>query len=312
MNRKIEYREYPQGNREHKSTLFCKAFEEKKHLLELYNSVNDSDYQNPEDLEVNTLEDVVYISMKNDKSFLIDCNMNLYEHQSTYNPNMPLRGLLYFAKLYNRYVKENHLNLFSKTLQKIPAPKYVVFYNGTEAQPDEQILTLSEAFQKRKEGEYEDGCLECYARMLNINYGHNRELMQKCRRLEEYATFVLKVREHAARDPKNLSQAIERAVDECIEEGILVDILSSQKAEVLELALTTFDRELYEQGLREEGEAIGEVRGEARGIILGEQKNLVETYQEFGKSKEEIVEKLMDKFQLSSEEAEVIVKKYWC
>lgn len=267
MNRKIEYRGYPQGNREHKSTLFCKAFEEKKHLLELYNSVNNSAYQNPEDLEVNTLEDVVYISMKNDKSFLIDGNMNLYEHQSTYSPNMPLRGLLYFAKLYSRYVKENHLNLFSTTLQKIPTPKYVVFYNGTQDQPDEQILTLSEAFQKSKEGEHEDGCLECYARMLNINYGHNRELMQKCRRLEEYAIFISKVREHTTRDPKNLSEAIERAVDECIDEGILADILSSQKAEVLELALTTFDRELYEQGLREEGESIGEARGEGKSLL---------------------------------------------
>ena len=277
MNRKIEYQEYPQGNREHKSTLFCKVFEEKKHLLELYNSVNNSDYQNPEDLEVNTLEDVVYISMKNDKSFLIDCNMNLYEHQSTYNPNMPLRGLLYFAKLYNRYVKENHLNLFSTTLQKIPMPKYVVFYNGTQEQPDEQILMLSEAFQKSREGKYEEGCLECCARMLNINYGHNRELMHKCRRLEEYATFVLKVREHTTRDPKNLSKAIEKAVDECIEEGILADILSNQKAEVLELALTTFDRELYEQGLREEGEAIGEARGEGKKLlesVANLQKNL--------------------------------------
>ena len=148
--------------------------------------------------------------------------------------------------------------MFSTTLQKIPVPKYVVFYNGTQEQPDEQILTLSEAFQKDRNGQYEDGCLECYARMLNINYGHNRELMQKCRRLEEYAIFISKVREHTTRDPKNLSEAIERAVDECIEEGILADILNSQKAEVLELALTTFDRELYEQGLREEGEVIGE------------------------------------------------------
>ena len=141
----------------------------------------------------------------------------------------------------------------------------IVFYNGTEDQPDEQILTLSEAFQKSKESESEEGCLECYARMLNINYGHNRELMQKCRRLEEYAVFVLKVREHASREPKNLSKAIERAVDECIEEGILADILTSQKAEVLELALTTFDRELYEQGLRGEGEARGKEIGKAQG-----------------------------------------------
>ena len=303
MNKKIKERGYPQGKREHKSTLFCKAFEEKKYLLELYNSVNDSDYQNPEDLEVNTLEDVVYISMKNDKSFLIDCNMNLYEHQSTYNPNMPLRGVLYFAQLYNKYVKENRLNLFSSTLQKIPTPKYIVFYNGTQEQPDEQILLLSEAFQKSKTGKYEDGCLECWVRMLNINYGHNRDLMQKCRRLEEYVIFVSKVREYTKKDSRNPSEAIERAVDECIEEGILVDILTSQKAEVLELALTTFDRELYEQGLREEGEA--------RGKALGEQKTLVETYQEFGKSKEETVTKLMDKFQISRKQAEDSVKTYW-
>ena len=277
MNQTTEYQEYPKENREHKSTLFCKVFENKEHLLDLYNCVNNTTYQNPDDLEVNTLEDVVYVSMKNDKSFLIDCNMNLYEHQSTYNPNMPLRGLLYFAKLYSRYVKENHLNLFSTTLQKIPVPKYVVFYNGTQEQPDEQILILSEAFQKSRNGQYEDGCLECWAHMLNINYGHNRELMQKCRRLEEYAIFVSKVREHTKNDPKNPSEAIERAVDECIEEGILADILTSQKAEVLELALTTFDRELYEQGLREEGEKIGEARGEARGKELGEGKSLLES-----------------------------------
>lgn len=143
--------------------------------------------------------------------------------------------------------------------------------------------------------------------MLNINYGRNHELMQKCRRLEEYAIFVSTVREHAAKDPKNLSKAIERAVDECIEEGILVDILTSQKAEVLELALTTFDRELYEQGLREEGE----LRGIELGKLLGEQKSLVETYQEFGKSQEETVGKLVEKFQLTRDEAEDIVKGYW-
>lgn len=264
MNRKIEYREYPQGNREHKSTLFCKVFEEKKHLLELYNSVNGTNYQNEDDLEVNTLENVVYISMKNDTSFLIDCNMNLYEHQSTYNPNMPLRGVLYFAQLYNKYIAKNNLNLFSSTLQKIPAPKYIVFYNGTQGQPDEQILLLSEAFQKGREDQYEDGCLECWVRMLNINYGHNRELMEKCKRLEEYAIFVSKVRQYTAETPTNPSGAIEKAVDECIEEGILVDILTSQKAEVLELVLTTFNRELYEQGLREEGETRGQARGEER------------------------------------------------
>lgn len=252
MNQTTEYLEFPKGNREHKSTLFCKVFEDKKYLLELYNGVNQTNYQNVDDLEVNTLENVVYITMKNDLSFLIDCNLNLYEHQSTINPNMPLRGLLYLAQLYNKYIAKHNLNLFSSSAQKIPVPQYVVFYNGTQEQQDEQILLLSELFQKKDKRQRVDGCLECQARMLNINYGRNKELLNKCRRLEEYAIFVAKVRQYAAEDIEKRESAIARAIDECIEEGILEDILKEQKAEVLELVLTTFNRELYEQGLKED------------------------------------------------------------
>ena len=107
MNYKTEYLETPKDNREYKSALFCKVFENKKYLLDLYNCINHTDYQNVDDLEINTLENVVYITMKNDISFLIECNMSLYEHQSTYNPNMPLRGLLYLAQLYNKYISQN-------------------------------------------------------------------------------------------------------------------------------------------------------------------------------------------------------------
>lgn len=253
MNQTTEYQEYPKENREHKSTLFCKVFENKEHLLDLYNCVNNTTYQNPDDLEVNTLENVVYITMKNDLSFLIDCNMNLYEQQSTFNPNMPLRGLLYFAQLYNKYIAKHNVNLYSSAVQKIPVPKYIVFYNGTKEQPDEQILLLSDLFQKQNVHQHVDGCLECEARMLNINYGKNRELLENCRRLEEYSIFVAKVREYATADIENRESAIIRAIDECIEAGILADILIGQKAEVLELMLTTFNKELYEQGLKEEG-----------------------------------------------------------
>jgi len=252
MKQKTEYLEFPKDNREHKSTLFCKVFENKKYLLDLYNGVNQTNYQNVDDLEVNTLENVVYITMKNDLSFLIDCNMNLYEHQSTMNPNMPLRGLLYLAQLYNKYIAKHNLNLFSSSAQKIPVPQYVVFYNGTQEQPDEQILLLSTLFKKKDERQYVDGCLECEARMLNINYGRNKELLNKCRRLEEYAIFVAKVRQYATEDIEKRESAISRAIDECIEEGILADVLKEQKAEVLELVLTTFNRELYEQGLKED------------------------------------------------------------
>ncbi|MBQ2986549.1 MAG: hypothetical protein IJE23_03605 [Tyzzerella sp.] len=270
MNQTTEYQEYPRENREHKSTLFCKVFENKEHLLDLYNCVNNTAYKNADDLEVNTLENVVYITMKNDLSFLIDCNMNLYEQQSTFNPNMPLRGLLYFAQLYNKYIAKHNINLYSSAVQKIPVPKYIVFYNGTKEQPDEQILLLSDLFQKQNVHQHVDGCLECEARMLNINYGKNRELLENCRRLEEYCIFVAKVREYATADIENRELAIIRAIDECIEAGILADILIEQKAEVLELMLTTFNKELYEQGLKEEGAREADER-----IVALEQQNEV-------------------------------------
>ena len=270
MNQTTEYQEYPKENHEHKSTLFCKVFENKEHLLDLYNCVNNTTYQNADDLVVNTLENVVYITMKNDLSFLIDCNMNLYEHQSTFNPNMPLRGLLYFAQLYNKYIAKHNINLYSSAVQKIPVPKYIVFYNGRKDQPDEQILLLSDLFQKQYIHQHVDGCLECEARMLNINYDKNRELLEKCKRLEEYSIFVAKVREYATADIENRELAIIRAIDECIEAGILADILIEQKAEVLELMLTTFNRELYEQGLKEEGAREADKR-----IAVLEQQNEV-------------------------------------
>ena len=296
MNRKIEYREYPKGNREHKSTLFCKAFEEKKHLLELYNSVNDSDYQNPEDLEVNTLEDVVYISMKNDKSFLIDCNMNLYEHQSTYNPNMPLRGLLYFGQLYHKYIKTRRLNIYSSKLQKIPVPHYVVFYNGVQDEADEKILLLSDAFQKDDEQKYVPGCLECEVRMLNINYGHNKELMEKCRKLEEYAIFVARLREYAKKYPNRLDLAITKAMDDCIAEGILKDFLTKRKSEVLEMVLYSFDKELYENDLKQTAYEDGEKNGERKKLISLVQKKLAKgnSVEEIADALEENVETIQD------------------
>ena len=112
---------------------------------------------------------------KNDISFLIDSTLNLYEHQSTWNPNMPLRGLGYFARLYEDYVRLNELNIYSETRLKLPKPQYFVFYNGTKNQPDSMELRLSDCFENT---DNEAPCLECTATMLNINYGHNQELMK--------------------------------------------------------------------------------------------------------------------------------------
>ena len=169
-------------NRQYKDRLWRMIFNNKEDLLQLYNAINHTDYQNPDDLEVNTLEDVLYLSMKNDVSFLVGGTMNLYEHQSTFNPNMPLRGVFYFSRLYEGYVADNNLMIYHEKRVRLPKPKYIVFYNGTKNQPDSMELKLSDCFENT---DNEAPCLECTATMLNINYGHNQELMKHCRRLEE-------------------------------------------------------------------------------------------------------------------------------
>ena len=258
MNQTIEYRDI-HGNRKYKDSLFRMVFSKKRDLLDLYNAINGTDYCNPEDLEINTLDNVLYISKKNDVSFIIGCTMNLYEHQSSYNPNMPLRGIVYFSKQYNKYVEQRKLNLFSSSLQKIPTPKYIVFYNGLKDEPDRQVLKLSDAFQST------GGCLECKATMLNINYGKNLELMEKCKRLEEYAMFVAAVRKYALGGKMSRGEAITCAIDECIQNGILVDVLREQRTEVIMYILESFDKEIYERDLKAEAIAEGLAEGRAEG-----------------------------------------------
>lgn len=258
---------YPAANREYKSTLFCMAFKDRKDLLELYNAVNNTNYQNIDDLEVNTLEDVVYISVKNDVSFLIGETMNLYEHQSTYNPNMPIRGLIYFAKLYDAYIESHGINLYSSTLKKLPLPRYIVFYNGTQNEPDEMVLSLADAFEVT--GNNHVPCLECTATMLNINYGHNRLLMEKCRRLEEYSDFIKTVRKYTE-EMKGLNESITKAVDECIERNVLKDILVKNRAEVIGMILSAVDQEKYEKMMQEEWKEMGLKAGREMGREEGE------------------------------------------
>lgn len=271
MNHTNEYQEL-QGNREVKSTLFAKVFSNKRDLLSLYNALCGTNHENEEELEITTIEGILYMGMKNDVSLILGNDMHLYEHQSTYNPNMPLRGLMYFGSLYSKYVKTRGVNLYSTKLQYLPVPRYIVFYNGTMEQPDEQILYLSETFRNEDGSENIHGCLECEARMLNVNYGHNAELMEKCRRLKEYSIFVDKLRRYTPYYPGRLDKAITRTVDECIAEDILREFLIEAKAEVVDMVLYEFDRELYErdliantrEDLREEvrAEVIKEVRAE--------------------------------------------------
>ncbi len=251
-------------NRQHKDRFFKKVFEDKKDLLSLYNAINGTDYYNPDDIEVNTIEDFFFMGMKNDVSFLIANVMNLYEQQSSINPNMPLRGFLYLAKLYQKYFG-NHTDIYSSKLIKLPVPHFIVFYNGTDKEEDRRILRMSEAFEGPMK---EKSSLECIAYLININYGHNMELLEKCENLKGYSMVVEKVRYFLATE-KDREKAVEKAIDECINEDILADILEKHRAEAKAMILEEYDEELHIKNEKEisyeDGFADGHSKGHAEG-----------------------------------------------
>ena len=299
------------ANREYKDRLFRLVFQKKEDLLSLYNAVNGTSYEDPDDLEVNTLENVLYLSMKNDVSFLIGADLNLYEHQSTYNPNMPMRGLLYFSKLYETHIDRLEINIYSSAAKTFPFPQHIVFYNGTKEEPDRQILRLSGLFSPSQTGK--EPCLECTTLMLNINYGHNQALMEKCRRLEEYAIFVETVRRYY-KENLSLEASIGQAIDDCVHRGVLKDILIQQRAEVVQMVLETFDQEKYEKAMKQEGYEDGYQAGEAHGYQAGEAdglKRLIHILQDLRLSKDEILEKIQESYALTYEDAKACLENYW-
>lgn len=181
---------------------------------------------------------------------------------------MPLRGLMYFGKLYDRYMEKNHFNRYGKILIKIPTPQYIVFYNGLEEHEEKEILRLSDAFETKDE----TGGFEWTAIMLNINYGRNRKLMEACKPLREYAIFVERVRESISRLGKE--QGIRKAIDDCIRDGILREVLSKNKAEVIGMTLTEYDEQEQMKLFKEEGREEGIQLGIQQGIGQGWEKGL--------------------------------------
>ena len=232
----------PTANRQYKDTVFRMLFSEKENLLSLYNAVTGNAYQNADDLKIVTLENAIYMGMKNDLAFMLETNIYLYEHQSTLNPNIPLRDLIYIGIEYQQYV--NNKSLYSSSLQKIPAPKFMVFYNGTDAVDDRVELRLSNAYEHLA-GEPD---LELKVLMLNVNEGHNKELMEQCQTLKEYAIYVARVRKYTSE--MNLNDAVARAIDECIKEGILVEFLRKNRSEVKMVSILEYDKEWEEKKLR--------------------------------------------------------------
>lgn len=239
--------------RNYKDTVFRMLFKERENLLSLYNALNGTAYTDVDSLEITTLENAVYMNYKNGISFVFDFELLLYEHQSTINPNMPLRDLLYVTRVLQGIIRGE--NLYSKMIVNIPTPKFVVFYNGTDFQPEQQVLRLSDAFEKKQE----QLALELIVVVYNISLGHNQKLLDACRLLKEYAQYVEQVRIFAKR--MSFPEAVEKAVDYCIGNGILSDFLSKNRAEAIAMSIFEYDEEKHMKSEREEWREIGREEG---------------------------------------------------
>ncbi|MBR1486203.1 MAG: hypothetical protein IJ597_02980 [Synergistaceae bacterium] len=251
-------------NTKHKDRLFRFIFgypENIEWTLSLFNAISGTNYNDPSAIEFNTIEDAIYLGMKNDISFIFFLlyELDLWEHQSSFNPNMPIRCLIHIAQLYDKFIQENNLNRYSRKILKLPRAKFYCFYNGTEDQPEEKILKLSDSF-----GENSDSDLEVRVKMININYGKNKKLMDSCQPLKEYAWIIEMVRQYE-KTLKSLEKAFDFVLSIIPEDFVIRKFLLAHKAEVKGMFLTEYDekkqRKLDRDEAREEGFEEGIAQG---------------------------------------------------
>ena len=233
--------------------------------LSVYNALNGTNYTNPDDIEICTLDKGVSLTVRNDAAFVVDAALSIYEHQSTVCPNMLVRNLIYYTTIISKFVKKK--NICGRTLVKIPVPKFVVFYNGDEDQPAECEMRLSDAFEKKTDNPE----LELVCNVYNINFGKNQQLLEKCEVLKQYMTFVDYVKYYLSQqdddDEDDLKKAINMAIDRCIEDGVLVEFLMENRSEVVKVTQMdyTFDRQIIME--REVGREEGREEGEMINLI---------------------------------------------
>ncbi len=260
---KEELRLTPKPRRDYKSSVFAMLFADPKEALALYNAVSGKNYTNPKKLRITTLSNAIYLDMKNDISFLIDARLCMVEHQATVNPNMPLRDLFYVSRQYEKLYGDEKIYL--STPKKISAPFFVTIYNGKEKQPERRVMRLSELYEYQPVEE--EPSLELKVLQLNINPGYNEGLKDRCKILGEYTMFIERIRAKEKSFP--LAEAVEMAIDECIEEGILEEFLRNQKREVQRMILFEYDKKKYKKYLKEEARAEGLAEGRAEGRAKG-------------------------------------------
>ena len=228
-----------------KDNVFCMLYRDKRNLLELYNALNNSTYTNVDDLQVTTLNGGSYMKYKNDASFLLCMSLYMFEQQSSKNPNMPLRFLHYVSDVFRELFSNSMLH--RRSMIKIPVPHFVTFYNGLEKWiEDEDEIRLSDMYEIPTDNPE----LELKVRVININ--KDVHILNKCKTLRDYMTFVNKVRFKMGVEGDDVRIAVTEAMDECIDEDILVDFFEQHREEVVEVSIYDYDEEDVRRVLAEE------------------------------------------------------------
>lgn len=288
-------------NRNYKDSIFVKLFSDKKEIIKLYNAIKGTKYSvNKTDIDIITLENVLYMERNNDLCFTIDDKfVVLIEHQSSINDNMPLRFLLYIAREYEKLLDTD--NIYKRKLIKVPTPEFIVLYNGESNYPENKKLYLSDAFKVK-----ENAKLELIVEVININYDKNTNVINKCKKLKEYSYFIHLVREYIKKYKDKVKKeelikiSIEKAIKDCIEQNILKEFLKLNSSEVVNMLYTEFNiekaqeiwtKEAFEEGLEQ-------------GMIIKQ----IEMLKEFKVDEETIINRIEKEYNLTREEVEKYLK----
>ena len=260
-------------NRRYKDSVFVDFFSEdrtaKANFLALYNALHGTDYQSTAILKNIRLKQVLYMNFANDVSYLVDNKIIvLAEHQSTINPNMPIRCLEYVARLYEQFYKSKEK--YSRKQLAIPTPEFYVFYNGKQPYTTNSVLKLSDSFTQT----HDEYALELSVKVVNINYDKASEILKLCKPLEQYSLFVDAVRRNIAVDKEH---GFEKAIKECIQNDILREYLQRKSKEVLNMLIGEYDYDTDIAVQREESFDMGLAEGEARGRSEGSRQAKLET-----------------------------------
>ena len=250
-------------NRKYNDSVFRSIFNNKPTILELYNAIKGTNYKDESMIEINTLKDVLFATIQNDLSFVINKKIVIFiEHQSTINENMPVRFLAYILSIYLNILGER---LYRNPLMKLPRPEFIVLYNGEAPFPREKIYRLSDAFEEIDE-ETDDNdliLLDLTIRVININKGVNPKLFHKSKTLKGYATFIAKIREYRKKKP--LEEAVKMVVEYCLKKGILADYFKKNTQGVTKMIKLEYSFKDELKAARGEGREEGIEKGMEKG-----------------------------------------------